>query len=135
MIEEFQIVNSFKGLNELRLNLERIALSWNFSKKQLFETNLIIEEICANYIEHLESNAISYIGVRLCLEKSKLLITITDKGPKFDPTKMADPDVHLPIDERKAGGLGLYLVRHYTDSISYARINNTNKLVIEKKLE
>ena len=134
LVEEFQIINSVKGLNELRVNVERIAFSWSLSKKQLFEIHLIIEEVCANYIEHVESNVLSFIGVELCLEKSKILITITDNGPEFDPTKMTDPNVHLPIDERTAGGLGLYLVRHYSDSISYRRTNNTNILIIEKKL-
>jgi serine/threonine-protein kinase RsbW len=135
MVKEFQIINSIEGLNALKIHLERIAHSWNLSKQQLFEINFIIEEICANFIEHVEDSAESPIGVKLHLEKAKIFITVTDKGPEFDPTKITDPDVHLPIDKRKAGGLGLYLVRHYADSISYVRNHNINTLYIEKKLQ
>ena len=133
-VEEFQIQNSSKGLGELRVNLERIASSWSLSKKQLFEINLLIEEIYANYTEHVENNRVHPVEIKLCREKDKLIIIITDHGPEFDPTKTADPDVHLPIEQRKAGGLGLYLVKHYADSISYSRTDNTNTLHIEIKL-
>ncbi len=133
-VEEFQIQNFSKGLDELRVNLGRIASSWSLSKKQLFEINLIVEEIYANYTEHVENNTIHPVEIKLCREKDKLVITITDQGPEFDPTKIPDPDVHLPIDQRKAGGLGLYLVKHYADTISYTRTDNTNILHIEKKL-
>ena len=133
-VEVFQIQNSGKGLDELRVHLEEIASSWSLSKKQLFEINLIIEEIYTNYTEHAENNRLYPVKVKLCREKDKLGITITDQGPEFDPTGTTDPDVTLPIDQRETGGLGLYLVRHYTDTITYTRTDNTNTLHIEKKL-
>jgi len=135
MTKEFQIIGSLKGLDDLRVHLEKTALAWSLSQNQLVEINLILEEICSNYIEHGESNALNSIKIQLILENSLLSIRITDEGPEFDPTTVSDPDVHLPIDKRKAGGLGLYFVKHYTDSISYRRINNTNNLFIEKKIK
>ncbi len=134
-VEEFQIQNAGKGLDELRVHLERIASSWSLSKKQLFEINLSLEEIYVNYTEYVENNQTHPVEIKLCREKDKLVITITDHGPEFDPTGTTDPDVHLPIDKRKAGGLGLYLVKHYADTLSYSRTDNTNTLHIEKKLD
>jgi serine/threonine-protein kinase RsbW len=133
-VEEFQILNSGKGLDQLRLHLEKIASSWNLSGKQLVEINLIIEEIYSNYTKHVEDNRMQPVEIRLNQEKDTLVITISDHGPEFDPTETTDPDVTLPIDQRKPGGLGLYLVRHYADSISYTRTENTNRLQIVKKL-
>jgi anti-sigma regulatory factor (Ser/Thr protein kinase) len=133
-VENFQIEKSGKGLEELRTQLERIATSWNLSDQQLFELNLIIEEIYVNSIEHVANRQMYPVQIKLCRDKDKLVITIADQGPKFAPTKTTDPDIHLSIDKRKAGGLGLFLVRHYADSISYTRTDNTNILHIEKKL-
>jgi len=134
MTENFQITSTMDGLNDLRLQLERIASAWSLSRRQLFEINLVMEEICMNYIEHTENAERSCIGVGLVLENSTLFITITDAGPEFDPTKVAAPDVCLPAQKREPGGLGLYLVRHYINKISYKRINGTNVLFMEKKL-
>jgi len=130
--ETFQIDNSLEGLDELKTHLNRIAASWGLSKKILFETNIIIEEICTNYMEHVEHNLHSPVEVELCLKDNILLIVITETGPKFDPTKTSKPDIHLPLEERKAGGLGLYLVQYYADSISYTRKKNTNILSVTK---
>lgn len=135
MIEEFQIINSKKGLGDLRVSLERIALSWNFSKKQLFEINLILEELCANYIEHVGEDKMSFLEIKLFLDGSDLSITFQDNGPPFNPTRVSPPDVDLPIEQRTAGGFGLHLVKHYTDKISYSRKNDKNIIYMEKKLE
>ena len=135
MLEKFQISNSLAGLETLRVNLARIAIAWGISEKQLFEINFLIEEICANSIEHTGPDAIDFIGVRLSLEKANLVITITDHGPQFDPTETIDPDVNLPVGDREAGGLGLYLVKHFADTISYLRTDNTNTVTIEKKMK
>lgn len=133
--EKFQIVNSLEGLDELKTHLNRIAASWGLSKKILFETNIIIEEICTNYIQHVEHNDQSPVDIELCLEDNILLIVITENGPEFDPTQTINPDIHLPLEERKAGGLGLYLVRYYADNISYTRKKNTNILSVTKKIK
>lgn len=135
MVEQFQISNSLAGLECLGVSLERIALSWGLSKRQLFEINILIEEICANNLEHVAPGTIDFVGIALHLEKDTLSITITDHGPQFDPTKTTDPNVNLPIEERKVGGLGLYLVKHFADTISYTRKKNSNIIYIEKKLK
>ncbi len=135
MIAEFQIINSPKGLHDLRVSLEKIASSWNFSKKQLFEINLILEELCANYIKHVGGEANSFIDLKLSSDGSNLSITVKDDGPPFNPTDIPIPDVTVPVDLRKAGGLGLHFVRYYTDSFSYSRKNGKNIIYITKKLK
>ncbi len=135
MTKKFCIASSMDGMNELRLQMEYIASAWSLSKRQLFEIDLVLEELCMNFIEHTESVESDNIEIELALENSTVYITILDKGPEFDPTKVAAPDVCLPQHQRKAGGLGLYLVKHYIDKISYKRFHDTNILSIVKKTE
>jgi anti-sigma regulatory factor (Ser/Thr protein kinase) len=135
MIEEFQVINSKEGLGDLRVSLERIALSWNFTKKQLFEINLILEELCANFIEHVGGEEVSFLEIKLSLDGANLSITFQDSGPPFNPTSIPAPDVKLPIEQRNAGGVGLHLVKKYTDLISYSRESKKNIIYMEKKLE
>ncbi len=135
MAEYFKIENSATGLDELRVQMERIARSWNLTKRQWFEISLVVEEICVNYLEHVECCADACIGVEISLENSVITIIITDKGPCFDPTKVPDPDLCLPMRQRRPGGLGLYLVRYFTDQVSYRRSGHTNILTIKKRLQ
>ncbi|MBL4901892.1 MAG: ATP-binding protein [Desulfocapsa sp.] len=135
MIESFKIKGSQQGLEELKSNLERIAFSWKLSKEELFELNLILEEICTNSIMHVKENhRTNEIEITLVREGSLLTMTVTDQNPAFDPTAVKDPDVTSPLHKRKIGGLGLYLVKQYVDHISCTRTGNTNTLIMTKKL-
>ncbi len=62
----------------------------------------------------------------------KLKISIIDEGKAFDPTAAADAETRLDVEERSAGGLGIYLFRQLMDGINYERINNQNILTFTK---
>ena len=53
---------------------------------------------------------------------------------EFDPTKQAEADTTLSVEERAIGGLGIHLVRQIMDVISYERIDGFNVLTLKKKL-
>ena len=57
-------------------------------------------------------------------------LTFTDKGIPYDPLKKRDPDVTLGAEERKAGGLGIYMVKQYMDDVSYRYEDGRNILTL-----
>ena len=65
----------------------------------------------------------------------ELTFVLRDNGIPFDPTSAPDVDVTLPADQRSIGGLGIHLIRHYMDFISYERVDNQNVLTMIKKLK
>jgi anti-sigma regulatory factor (Ser/Thr protein kinase) len=135
MSMEFQIAGSLEGLEELQKRLEQLARSWGLSNKALFELNLVLEELCSNYIEHSGETSKGKVNIKLCRTSSEFVITISDSGPPFDPTITPSPDVKLPLAERQCGGLGLHFVRHFTDGIMYSREKSQNIVTIIKKIE
>ena len=130
---EFQIAGSLEGLEELRQRLEQLPPSWGLSKKALFELNLVLEELCSNYIEHSGETSKDKVNIKLFQTSSEFVIIISDSGPPFNPTEMPPPDLKLPLAERQCGGLGLHFVRHFTDQIMYSREKNQNIVTIIKK--
>ena len=38
-----------------------------------------------------------------------ILIRVRDTAPPFDPTRLPDPDLTLPLEERPVGGLGAFI--------------------------
>ena len=57
---------------------------------------------------------------------------ISDSGRPFDPTTFNDVDTEQSIEKREIGGLGIYLMRLYMDSISYERRDGQNILTMRK---
>lgn len=68
-------------------------------------------------------------------ENGEFRLRFTDRGKPFDPLKRCDPDITLDADERPIGGLGIFLVRKNSSSVSYERTPaGENVLTIGMKL-
>jgi len=62
-------------------------------------------------------------------------IRILDRGPVFDPTAAAGPDLSVPPRARKPGGMGIHLVRTGTDAVHHrARPDGGNELRLVRRL-
>jgi anti-sigma regulatory factor (Ser/Thr protein kinase) len=78
-------------------------------------------------LEELFTNMVKYGGgdtpVKISMDKiaGGVEVTLVESGVgRFDPGAAPEPDVNLPLEQRKPGGLGLHLVRRLVDSIDYA---------------
>ena len=72
---------------------------------------LSVDEACTNVIEHAYAyNSAGQITVSCTLNGEKFTVTIEDNGAPFDPTTIPEPNVNQGLDERKAGGLGIYFM-------------------------
>jgi anti-sigma regulatory factor (Ser/Thr protein kinase) len=60
----------------------------------------------------------------------KLVIEITDWGIPFDPRHIPEPNIDLPVENLKAGGLGIWIVQNLTEELHYRRENEKNILTL-----
>ena len=77
-----------------------------------------------------------YVRYELLKETRGIQITIIDDGVPFDPLKAKEPDTTAAIQERKIGGLGIFLVKTIMDSMHYERTaDGYNVLTLTKQIE
>lgn len=58
-------------------------------------------------------------------------MTFVDAGTPFDPTReTAAPDLAAPLEDRPIGGLGIFMVKKMSKSVSYRRENGRNVLSV-----
>ena len=70
------------------------------------------------------------ITIEVDSDLDALTIRIIDSGKHFDPLKEEDPDTTLNIKDRPIGGLGIFMVKRFTDKLDYIRQNNKNILTM-----
>ena len=68
------------------------------------------------------------------LEEKDVTIIFKDNGIPYNPLARKDPDITLPLEERRIGGLGIYIVKKYMDNIDYAYENGMNVVTIKKNM-
>jgi len=92
---------------------------------------ILIEELVANICEHGTPDRSEPISLSLSLSSGQIIIHLIDNGTAFDPRTAVDVDLPNPT---RGGGVGLSLIKNWTEIVSYQRINDHNELVLSMKI-
>jgi anti-sigma regulatory factor (Ser/Thr protein kinase) len=99
-----------------------------------FQLNLVLEELVTNTVSHGHPGAAGTIHLRLERAGDVVEAELVDAGLAFDPRTAPPPDLDAPLEERRAGGLGVHLVRQFVDEIDYRREGGRNHLRLRKRV-
>ncbi len=100
---------------------------------QVIQTiELVLEEVILNIMSYAFETGQTGTIKTGCAQVAPGLfqVQIIDQGRAFDPLAQPDPDTALPLEDRKTGGLGIYLVREMADEIKFQRQDGQNILDI-----
>lgn len=101
------------------------------SSRAKYSGGLAIEEMSSNIIKYgYDDDREHIIHIHIRVEPNRLKIVIEDDGHLFDPTAAPEPDIERLIASRKAGGLGIQLVRRISEQMIYERIGSVNRLTL-----
>jgi anti-sigma regulatory factor (Ser/Thr protein kinase) len=92
---------------------------------------LATEEIVVNIIAYAYPETPGDVEIRWHITPDKkLIIEITDWGIPFDPRHVPEPNIDLPLENLKTGGLGIWIVQNLTDELQYRRESGKNILTL-----
>lgn len=126
------IANQLDCLAPLTSAVNRFLEQRALPQAAIFRVNLAIEEVITNTIKYAyDDNGAHTVTLNLTLSAGIIRLQFKDDGHPFNPLETPEPDIHLPLDQRKIGGLGLHLVRTTVSRIVYRRENDTNILEMD----
>lgn len=103
------------------------------SEDLVWEIRLVLEEILTNIISYgYEDRADHVIRVVIVNAEQDITLRICDDARPFNPLEQPGPDLEIPMEDRKIGGLGIHLVRELMDEIEYRREDDGNLLVMTR---
>ncbi len=132
---------------KLKAILENIPLAMNcvaesaraagIDEQMLCEIQLVVDEACANVVVHAYENMEpGDMEVSCHIEDHRLIIRVRDWGRGFVPEEVPVPDVTAPLEERKLGGLGIFLIKQFMDEVHFTFDPETgNELTMVKNLQ
>ncbi len=107
----------------------------NIPQKIQTQIDVVIDELMSNVTKFAYRDGKNGdISVEMEVNEEEIAMTFRDSGVPFNPLEQADPDVNAPLEQRKIGGLGLFLVRKTMDKLNYVYENGQNVLTVIKKL-
>ncbi len=106
------------------------------SVEEVQDLVLAVDEAATNIIVHGYRDGRGEIEVELVLATAQITVILRDQAPPFDPTKVPEPDLDLPLFERQVGGLGIHIIRQCVNEFSHSiRPNGGNELRLVKNLK
>ena len=104
--------------------------------KEQMAIDVAIDEIFANvaYYAYKPGTGDVTIRVNVAGDPAVAEITFIDGGVPYDPLAKRDPDTTLSVEERKIGGLGIYIVKKSMDAVNYEYKDGKNILTIKKNI-
>lgn len=98
------------------------------------QLEIAVEEIFVNIASYAYNSEIGQVSIRMEIQNNdRIIITFMDEGIPYNPLEKEDPDITLSAEERKIGGLGIYMVKKSMDCVSYKYEEGKNILSFEKK--
>jgi len=115
---------------------ENLYIVQNFAAKKLEDANcpkklhtkiaVVIEEVFVNIVSYAYNSGTGSVTLRVIINDDDISIEFEDCGKPYNPLDKKDPDIHVDLNERGDGGLGIYMVKNMADTINYKRLENRN---------
>lgn len=95
-----------------------------------------VDEAATNAILHGYAGRPGWLDVAVERVGDRLVITVVDTAPTFDPTGVPEPDLSVRPEARTPGGMGVHLIRAATDEIRHSpRRGGGNILTLSRRLD
>lgn len=131
----FEAANDIREVARLSEALAALWAKYELPPEGEMDATLALEEILSNVIRHgFQPGQASEIRVRVSFEPSAYEIEVIDSAAPYNPLLREDPDLNVPIAQRRPGGLGIFLVKKLADELRYDYRDGRNHLVFRKNL-
>ncbi|WP_022761184.1 ATP-binding protein [Butyrivibrio sp. AD3002] len=131
-MKEITLEAKVEKLNDLLAIVDEELENAGCTMKVQMQIDVAVEEIFVNIASYAYSDGSGDATILIDVDQnaSKATITFIDSGFAYNPLEREDPDTTLSAEERKIGGLGIFIVKKSMDEVSYKREDNKNIFTI-----
>ena len=128
--------NDVQEVPILTIFINGICEEMHFDEMTAAGVNLAIEEAVVNVMKYAyDEGTRGDILLEAIADDRQIDFILRDRGMPFDPTATKEVDnPKVYVEQRIVGGLGIHLIRHYMDALSYVRQDGQNVLTMTKQL-
>lgn len=100
------------------------------------DIRLVTEELVMNIVDYAyPDGGNDFLDVEIERDEKHIMLRFCDGGVPFNPLEQPSPDISLPMEQRRIGGLGLLIVIKKMDSVTYEYTDGKNVLTCNKDIK
>jgi len=132
---ELRFPKDLRSLEGVFSFLDRFMKGHDVNAEPAYIMTLAVEEFFTNIVKY-DSHKDGLVSIRALREPGRIIIQLSDENSdRFDVTQSNAPRDDIPLEQRKIGGLGIYLSNQMLDDVRYEHVNNTSTITLVKNLE
>ena len=122
------------SLDEIVAYIDDFVERHGIGAEPAFHIKLVIEELFTNALKYAPQSA-EDVEIDLGRQNNHITVLFAEHGVEaFDITAHETGEVDKPLENRRAGGMGLELIRNITDSIDYEHRDGTSRITLTIKV-
>lgn len=124
------------NLSTIRNFIKENSTKVGFDEETANKIVLATDEACTNIIKHAYKYSKSgKINVNVSYSNKRFKISITDEGSHFNSKSIKEPNLKKYYEEKRVGGLGMFLMKKLMDEVVYSHPDaKKNKVTLIKYL-
>ena len=123
---------SADGVRQTFGEFERFSRAQGLSDDLRRRFMVALDEVLSNVTRHGRPEGL----VQVDFERAgnRLTVTVEDDGAPFNPLDAPSADTVSPLEQRRAGGVGIELVRRLLESVRYEHTGGRNRLTMTDRI-
>lgn len=122
-----------EGIRDAYHWLDSVHIEQGLTKSLVSRLDICLHEALANVIAHggrgaSDAEVEVEFGIFREHGRKEVVLTVTDGGIAFDPTRAMPHKRQVSLGDAEPGGLGLHMMREAADRIMYSRQSGRNRL-------
>ena len=135
-MKELIVAAAVESIETVTAFVEGLLEELDCPMKAQMQISIAIDELFGNIAHYAYPSGEGEAVVRFeaAEDMKSVVITFIDQGVPYNPLTAEEPDITLSAEDRRPGGLGIFMVRKSMDEMSYRYENGSNILSIRKNL-
>ncbi len=127
--------NDVAELERVMSFVSDLCLRNSISPETEYDLNLALDEMVTNVAKYAYPEGGEHLyTLQITVNEDEFVARFEDDGVDFNPTEYPRPDLDAPLQGRKEGGLGIYLIRQIMTSVEHQRVAGKNIVTLRKTL-
>jgi serine/threonine-protein kinase RsbW len=115
---EFRFPSDLAEGRRLQDEIEEALQACGYGERDVFSIRLALEEALVNAIKHgNQMDPAKWVSGQYDVGPDQFEVRIADEGPGFNPADLPDPTD--PENIERSCGRGVFLIRHYMNTVEY----------------
>lgn len=132
-LQRVTVTASIDGVRKTLNEFEQFGLARGLADDLRRRFLVALDEVLSNVARHSGSRE-GLVQVDFKLAGDLLTVTVEDEAAPFNPLDAPPADTSSPLEQRKAGGLGIELVRTLLESVRYEHTGGRNRLTMTDRI-